>query len=233
MQLLYGAILSLIKISICLFYIRIFFVRPFRIATWIVIGFISCWGVMVFLTGLLMCTPIAFNWDQTIPGGKCADQRATFMAVGVLDLVTDLCVFVLPLPMIWKLQVSIGNKISLFGIFGLGIMYVFFFPDTFPPKPSSKTHVDMTVLQYNGYQCSPRLFPRCNRLQRYHLLRFISPSLELHRACHRYQCSLWPPIEAASAQIQLLSQPSFTTVRGQIRAVRTLDGSVRRRTRLV
>lgn len=125
MQLFYGTILALIKISICLFYIRIFFVKPFRIATWIVITFIACWGVMVVLTGLLLCTPIAFNWDQSIPGGKCADQKATFFAVGILDLITDLCVFVLPLPMIWKLQVSRGNKVALFGIFGLGLMYVF------------------------------------------------------------------------------------------------------------
>lgn len=121
MQTFYGSTLGLIKTSICLFYIRIFFVKSFRIATWIVIGFIVSWGIMVILTGLLMCRPFAFNWDQTIPGGECADQKSTFLAVGVLDLVTDLCVFILPLPMIWNLKVTKGNKVALFGIFGLGL----------------------------------------------------------------------------------------------------------------
>lgn len=122
MQVFYGSVLALIKTSICLFYIKIFFVKPFRIACWIVIAFIICWGTMVVLTGFLLCTPLAFNWDPTIPGGKCANERAAFIAVGVLDLLTDVCVFVLPIPMIWQLQVAKGNKMALFAIFGLGIL---------------------------------------------------------------------------------------------------------------
>jgi len=68
-----------------------------------------------------MCRPIAFNWDHTIEGGKCGSQTTSFIAIGVLDLLIDGAVFALPLAMIWKLQVSAGKKIALFGIFGLGI----------------------------------------------------------------------------------------------------------------
>ncbi|PLB55928.1 hypothetical protein P170DRAFT_433400, partial [Aspergillus steynii IBT 23096] len=129
MQAFYGSTLGLIKTSICLFYSRIFFVRTFRIAAWVTIGFILSWGIMVILTAFLLCRPLAFNWDQTIPGGHCANQKATFIAVGVLDLATDVCVFVLPLPMIYNLKVSKGNRVALFGIFGLGILWVLLHPD--------------------------------------------------------------------------------------------------------
>ena len=124
MQAFYGSTLGLIKTSICLFYSRIFFVRTFRIAAWVTVGFILSWVAMVILTAFLLCTPLVFNWGQTIPGGRCANQKATFLAVGVLDLITDVCIFVLPLPMIYKLKVSKGNRVALFGIFGLGIMFV-------------------------------------------------------------------------------------------------------------
>lgn len=74
------------------------------------------------LTAFLLCTPLAFNWNQTIKGGRCANQPATFIAVGVLDLAVDCAVVVLPLPSIYKLQTSKGNKLALFGIFGLGLV---------------------------------------------------------------------------------------------------------------
>lgn len=47
-------------------------------------GFIACWGIMVILTAFLLCQPLAYNWDQFILGGKCANERAAFIAVGVL-----------------------------------------------------------------------------------------------------------------------------------------------------
>jgi len=98
-----------------------FFTRPFRIAAWTVIGFTAAWSLLVILTGFVFCTPVAFNWDHSIKGGKCANQTTGFIVIGVLDLIIDCAVFTLPIPMIWNLKVSLGNKVALFSIFGLGI----------------------------------------------------------------------------------------------------------------
>jgi len=100
---------------------RIFFTRPFRIACLVVIGFLTAWTVTNTLTAFLACTPLAFNWNPTIKGGKCARQIAMFVALGVLDLILDCALFALPIPMIYRLKVSRGNKVALFGIFGLGV----------------------------------------------------------------------------------------------------------------
>ncbi|KAJ5807009.1 Satratoxin biosynthesis SC1 cluster protein [Penicillium riverlandense] len=122
MQLFYASTLTLIKTSICLFYLRIFPVKRFRIICRMVMGFVACWGIMVILTAFLLCRPLAYNWDQSIPGGKCANERAAFIAVGVLDLVTDVCVFALPLPMIWNLHARMATRAALSSVFGLGIL---------------------------------------------------------------------------------------------------------------
>ncbi|TVY16433.1 Satratoxin biosynthesis SC1 cluster protein 4 [Lachnellula arida] len=121
LQIIYGLILGLIKLSICLFYNRIFFTKRFRVASWIVIGFIGAWTLGSIIAPLLVCRPIAYNWDRKIKDGKCSHQTASFITIGVFDLLIDIAVFALPLQMIWKLQVSIGKKIALFSIFGLGI----------------------------------------------------------------------------------------------------------------
>ncbi|KAF2875851.1 hypothetical protein BDV95DRAFT_591276 [Massariosphaeria phaeospora] len=121
MQVFYGTTLGLIKVSICLFYNRIFPLRGFRQYSWLVIALITAWSVMVFLSAFLLCRPLAFNWDQTIPGGKCANQPAAFVAIGVLDLIVDVMVLMLPMPLLWNLKVSLPNKVALFAIFGVGV----------------------------------------------------------------------------------------------------------------
>lgn len=66
--------------------------------------FCICWALMTILIGFCICRPLAYNWDMTIPGGSCADQNAAYVAVGGVDIATDLSVLVLPIPMIRKLQ---------------------------------------------------------------------------------------------------------------------------------
>jgi hypothetical protein len=123
MQVFYATTLGLIKISICLFLMRIFSAaNRFRMYAWIVIASATAWSILVILTAFVLCTPFAFSWDNTIPGGKCADQTAWFIAIGVLDLTVDLMILVLPMPVIWKLQLPVGNRIALLGIFCVGVL---------------------------------------------------------------------------------------------------------------
>ncbi|KAG9232503.1 hypothetical protein BJ875DRAFT_76933 [Amylocarpus encephaloides] len=118
-QIIYGITVGLVKISICLFYIRIFFTRPFRLASWIVIGFLVAWSLSVVLNAVLICRPVAANWDPNI--GNCANQTTSYTIIGVVDLLTDIAVFILPMKMIWGLQVGTAKRVALFCVFGLGV----------------------------------------------------------------------------------------------------------------
>jgi hypothetical protein len=120
-QVLYGVAVGLVKISICLFYIRIFFTRKFRIAGWILMIIIALWTVVITLNALLICSPLAYNWDIGVEGGRCANKTLAYTLIGAIDLLTDIALFALPVPMIYNLHVSRLNKIALFGVFGLGV----------------------------------------------------------------------------------------------------------------
>ncbi|KAF2499359.1 hypothetical protein BU16DRAFT_523853 [Lophium mytilinum] len=119
-QVLYAVSLGLVKCSICLMLARIFFVRPFVIAARVAMGFAAAWGLMTFLIGILICQPIQMNWDPTVKGGKCGNQNAAFTSVGIVDLLTDFFILLLPMPMVVKLQIPRANKIGLVCIFCTG-----------------------------------------------------------------------------------------------------------------
>jgi len=88
------------------------------------IGFIAAWSIATILTGCFICRPFAMNWDPTIPGGKCGNQVLSFTVTGVLNLITDVMVLVLPLPYLARLQMELYKKLVLIGVFSVGLLYV-------------------------------------------------------------------------------------------------------------
>jgi len=84
--------------------------------------FIFAWGVLAFTVTWAWCVPIAYGWNPTIPGGHCADRDAGYLAVGVIDPVTDLLILLLPLPMIYHLQIPRIKQLSLAFIFSIAIL---------------------------------------------------------------------------------------------------------------
>lgn len=75
-------------------------------------------GVMFPL--IFACTPVQKTWDLTVLEGSCIDRTPVFIATAVLNMVTDICLLVLPIPMIAKLQMSRAKKVGLICMFGVG-----------------------------------------------------------------------------------------------------------------
>lgn len=103
-------------------------------SSWVTIAVIVAWAVATILAGCLVCRPFAFNWDKSIPGGSCGNQVTSFTVTGVINLVTDVVVLVLPMPSLSRLQMAMYKKVTLIAVFGLGIVYVP--PNTSFPPPS-------------------------------------------------------------------------------------------------
>lgn len=116
--------LSCTKISILFLYLRIFPVRWLVISSYTTMSIIVAWAIATILAGCLICRPFAFNWDKTIPDGYCGNQVSSFTATGVINLVTDVAVLVLPMSSLYKLQMALYKKLTLIAVFGLGIVYV-------------------------------------------------------------------------------------------------------------
>ncbi|KAJ6096877.1 hypothetical protein N7486_007623 [Penicillium sp. IBT 16267x] len=122
LEALYGIVLALVKTSIMLFYTRIFgSKRSFQIQVTITMIIVWIWSASVILETFLLCRPLKYNWDTSI-SGTCGDRNATYVVAGVMNLITDLMVMALPIPHIWKLQLGTAKKISLCGVFCLGLL---------------------------------------------------------------------------------------------------------------
>ena len=114
---------ALIKTSICLTFIRIFFTKPFRTAAMTVYILSIGWAVATTLVGYLICTPLSELWTKA-PGGHCGSTTAAYISLGVFDVILDMAVFSLPLPMLYRLQVAHHAKVALAATFGLGLFTI-------------------------------------------------------------------------------------------------------------
>ncbi|KAI5781503.1 hypothetical protein EDC01DRAFT_730234 [Geopyxis carbonaria] len=121
-QLLYNPVLALTKISIILFYKRISPNKNFYLFLHGTIAFVICHGIALFITNIFQCTPVAFFWNPTIPGGSCIDLRAFYFSAAALSIAADFWILLLPQPVLFSLQLPMKKRLMLMGMFGLGIV---------------------------------------------------------------------------------------------------------------
>lgn len=111
------------KVSVLLFYARIFTTNSawFKRALWIT-GFLCVSYLVVFvLVDVLGCLPLQKFWFRQKPG-HCIDMYSMFLVCGLYDVVLDLIILILPLPMMWRLHIGRGRKISIFFAFICGYL---------------------------------------------------------------------------------------------------------------
>jgi hypothetical protein len=78
------------------------------------------WNVSNIIAGLLICRPIQRNWNFTIPG-SCGSQPDYYFSMGIVNLVTDAAIIILPMPYLYKLQLSLYKKLLAMGLLSIGI----------------------------------------------------------------------------------------------------------------
>ncbi|KAF2177422.1 hypothetical protein K469DRAFT_603375 [Zopfia rhizophila CBS 207.26] len=108
------------KLCVAFLYLRVFTNKFARIATYVLICLIFGTWVAYTIAAMFQCTPFAFNWDKTIPGGKCFNITVFSKSSSVPNIVTDVAVMLLPIRTVMDLKVSIGRRIGLLLIFLTG-----------------------------------------------------------------------------------------------------------------
>lgn len=83
------------------------------------------------------CNPIRKIWDYTVEGRCIGSERSLFLLDCVVSLLTDIAIFGLPVPLVWKLQTSLKHKVRILLVFASGIAYVI------PGGPSPYDGVDI------------------------------------------------------------------------------------------
>ncbi|EMD96464.1 hypothetical protein COCC4DRAFT_204728 [Bipolaris maydis ATCC 48331] len=119
-SILYCPFLASAKLSLLLLYLRLSPLRWFRICVYGGILLVIGYSIALFFPLIFACTPFKRVWDITITEGSCINRTPLYMATAVLNMVTDIYLLVLPIPMVVKLQVPRAQKAGLLCIFGIG-----------------------------------------------------------------------------------------------------------------
>lgn len=121
----YICAIAFAKISICCFYLRLSPEKSFRLPVFIVIGFTTAYSIAGFLVLVFSCSPVAASWNlalSALPTTHCINRPAEYLAQSIINIVTDICIVLLPLRKIWKLQLPFRQKVTVTIIFALGLM---------------------------------------------------------------------------------------------------------------
>ena len=111
------------KASLLLLYYRLFSPsRRFRLAIYNVTAIVFCQWFILTLVTIFQCRPVAAFWDPTIQGAECIDLPHFAVVSCVLNLLTDVLILCLPIPMVWGLNTTKAQKVTLTGIFLLGLL---------------------------------------------------------------------------------------------------------------
>ncbi|KAJ8130819.1 hypothetical protein O1611_g2804 [Lasiodiplodia mahajangana] len=109
-----------VKTSILSLYTVIFPVKNFRLICYTLMGITVVYFISVVVEAFAICKPVAFSWDKTIEGGTCPGQSAAFLGAGVMNLALDLIIWIIPMPMLFNLQLSMPKKLGVASMFSLG-----------------------------------------------------------------------------------------------------------------
>ncbi|EIT80250.1 hypothetical protein AO1008_05075 [Aspergillus oryzae 100-8] len=122
-EILYVVNLLTIKLSILMMYRRIFtnISRLFRVGAMICGAVVTLWATAFVPTAIFQCTPVARAWDIDIPG-HCINLQLGFYCVALPNILTDIAILSLPIRSCWQLHRSVLYRLSLIGVFMLGIL---------------------------------------------------------------------------------------------------------------
>ncbi len=81
------------------------------------------WWVGTILADALMCIPIEHNWNPEIPA-HCGNKQLLAILPPIPWIVTDLAILIMPMPMVYKLQLPGLQRVGLAALFLLGGLYI-------------------------------------------------------------------------------------------------------------
>lgn len=120
---MYIPIVLAIKLSFFICFNRIFGGNNKKIRYLIWFGIVSnvVFYVVVFFYTLFLCKPIALSWNPFLEG-ECGPEEALPYATGIWGFLSDFYIFLLPIPCVWSLHMSMKKKTKLTAAFSVGLL---------------------------------------------------------------------------------------------------------------
>lgn len=114
------------KISIGLFLLRVTVQRIHQWIIYTVMGLTVLTGLVFFFVTLLQCTPIDFFWNKK-QDGFCVNIDIIIALTFLYSVVSVACDFtfaILPMFLVWNLNMSVRTRVVLVPILGMACVYV-------------------------------------------------------------------------------------------------------------
>ncbi|CAI4213997.1 unnamed protein product [Parascedosporium putredinis] len=122
---MYNASLMAIKMTFLSQYFRIFHHASRKIVK-IFIGFtvfVGLWSLSQLVVAIFMCDPISGYWDKS-KQARCIPNHPFWEINAAGNILTDIMIFILPIPILKTLNLPRRQRHILIGIFGLGFFTV-------------------------------------------------------------------------------------------------------------
>ncbi|CAK38073.1 uncharacterized protein An03g01000 [Aspergillus niger] len=126
LAMMYKIQISLCKISVLLFLLRIFQSRVFRVCAYILIAINAAIGITFSLVDLLRCVPVHLDWHSWTGEyegvGTCINFIAAVLVHCLVNIFVDVVIVLLPIYEVSKLQLPWMKKINVALMFMMGLI---------------------------------------------------------------------------------------------------------------
>ncbi|KAK2030459.1 hypothetical protein LX32DRAFT_662538 [Colletotrichum zoysiae] len=119
----YNIALLCIKLSFLCQYYRVMVVPRLRKIYAVALLIVGAWSTSQLFISALQCLPVSGFWDKSVKA-KCIPNEPQWYVNAAGNIITDVAVFALPMPIFWHLRLPRKQKILLMGIFSLGFFTV-------------------------------------------------------------------------------------------------------------
>ncbi|KAL8712471.1 MAG: hypothetical protein Q9220_003319 [cf. Caloplaca sp. 1 TL-2023] len=117
----YVTTVTCVKMSVLCLYIRLFGVKPaFARVVKFFMALVLAWGIAIGAAVISQQLPISSNFDLKQPQHRI-HFNLFFTWSSITAIVLDLCIIMLPMPVVWRLQIRLGRKVALILIFALSL----------------------------------------------------------------------------------------------------------------
>jgi hypothetical protein len=114
---------TFVRLSILDLIWQVFAVKKFRMIVYFFEDCAIAYLVGCTITFFAICRPMKYNFvigPQAL--AHCGDLSLKFLLSAIFNPVLDVCILILPMPMLWKLQLNDRKKLALTFVFSLGIL---------------------------------------------------------------------------------------------------------------
>lgn len=123
-EIFYVLAINFIKLFVLLFYRRIFPNERFEIVLWCIKNISRAWIIVISLSFVFKCSPVAKAWDFSLDDW-CINIDKLICDNAVPKIVIDVFILMTPLPLFWRLKMTLHQKLTVCRFFLMGGLLIY------------------------------------------------------------------------------------------------------------